>query len=91
MNLGFRSKIFLTSLGVAAAALVLVTVIIALQRRGDERAAIEARLVSQAQLIAELLSQNPSLTADQALDDEADRLAKLLNSRVTLIDPDGAA
>ena len=89
MTLGFRSKIFLTSLGVAAAALVLVTVIIALQRRGDERAAIEARLVSQAQLIAELLSQNPSLTSDQALDDDADRLAQLLNSRVTLIDPDG--
>ena len=89
MNLGFRSKIFLTSLGVAAAALALVTVIIALQRRGDERAAIEARLVSQAQLIAELLSQNPSLTSDQALDDEADRLAQLLNTRVTLIAPDG--
>jgi two-component system phosphate regulon sensor histidine kinase PhoR len=89
VTLGFRSKIFLTSLGVAAAALALVTVIIALQRRGDERTAIEARLVSQAQLIAELLSQNPSLTSDQALDDEADRLAQLLNTRVTIIDPDG--
>ena len=89
MNLGFRSKIFLTSLGVAAAALALVTVILALQRRGDERAAIEARLVSQAQLIAELLSQDPSLTSDQALDEEADRLAQLLNTRITMIAPDG--
>jgi len=89
VSLGFRSKIFLTSLGVAAAALALVTVIIALQRRSDERTAIETRLVSQAQLIAELLSQNPSLTLDQALDDEADRLAQLLNTRVTIIAPDG--
>ena len=89
MNFGFRSKIFLTSLSVAAAALALITVIIALQRRGDQRAAIEARLVSQAQLIAELLSHNPSPPSDLALDDEADRLAQLLNTRVTMIAPDG--
>ncbi len=89
MSLGFRSKSFLASLGVAAAALAFLTLIIALQRRSEERAGIEARLVSQAQLIAELLSQNPSLTSDQALDDEADRLAQLLGTRVTLIAPDG--
>jgi two-component system phosphate regulon sensor histidine kinase PhoR len=89
VTLGFRSKIFLASLGVAAAALVFLTVIIAVQRRSEERAGIEARLVSQAQLIAELLSQNPSLTSDQALDDEADRLAQLLKTRITLIGPDG--
>ena len=89
MSLSFRTKSFLVSLGVAAAALAFLTVIIALQRRSEERAGIEARLVSQAQLIAELLSQNPSLTSDQALDDEADRLAQLLGTRVTLIAPDG--
>jgi len=89
VSLGFRSKSFLASLGVAAAALAFLTLIIALQRRSEERAGIEARLVSQAQLIAELLSQNPSLTSDQALDDEADRLAQLLGTRVTLIAPDG--
>ncbi len=89
MTLSFRSKSFLASLGVAAAALAILTIIIALQRRSEERAGIEARLVSQAQLIAELLSQNRSLTSDQALDDEADRLAELLGTRVTLIAPDG--
>ena len=89
MTVGFRSKIFLASLGVAAAALAVLTMISASERRADERTAIEARLVSQAQLIAELLSNNPTLTTGAQIDAEADRLAALLNSRVTLIGPDG--
>jgi two-component system phosphate regulon sensor histidine kinase PhoR len=87
VTLGFRGKIFLASLGVAAAALAVVTVIVAFERRQEERSAIEMRLVTQAQLIAELLARNPSDAAD--LDDEADRLAGLLEDRVTLIDADG--
>ena len=89
MSLGFRAKIFLASLGVAAAALALITVIVASERRQDERSGIEMRLVSQAQLIAELLSRNPAIASDQELDDEADRLAELMNARVTLIAADG--
>ena len=89
MTLGFRAKIFLASLGVAAAALVFVTVIVAYERRQDERSSIEMRLVTQAQLIAELLSQNSSISSSQDLDDEADRLAELMHTRVTLIAADG--
>ena len=89
MTLGFRAKIFLASLGVAAAALVFVTVIVAYERRQDERSSIEMRLVTQAQLIAELLSQNSSISSSQDLDDEADRLAELMQTRVTLIAADG--
>ena len=89
MTLGFRAKIFLASLGVAAAALVFVTVIVAYERRQDERSSIEMRLVTQAQLIAELLSQNSTFSSDQDLDDEADRLAELMQTRVTLIAADG--
>jgi two-component system phosphate regulon sensor histidine kinase PhoR len=89
VTLGFRGKIFLTSLGVAAAALALLTLIVAYERRQDERANIETRLVSQAQLVAELLSGNPTLTSDQGIDDEADRLARLMGTRVTLIAADG--
>ena len=89
MTLGFRAKIFLASLGVAAAALVFVTVIVAYERRQDERTSIEMRLVTQAQLIAELLSQNSKIVSDQDLDDEADRLAELMQTRVTLIAADG--
>jgi two-component system phosphate regulon sensor histidine kinase PhoR len=89
VTLGFRAKIFLASLGVAAAALVFVTVIVAYERRQDERASIEMRLITQAQLIAELLSQNPNISSSQDLDDEADRLADLMQTRVTLIAGDG--
>ena len=89
MTLGFRAKIFLASLGVAAAALVFVTVIVAYERRQDERTSIEMRLITQAQLIAELLSQNPNISSSQDLDDEADRLAELMQTRVTLIAGDG--
>ena len=89
MTLGFRAKIFLASLGVAAAALVFVTVIVAYERRQDERSSIEMRLVTQAQLIAELLSQNSSISSSQDLDDEADRLGELMHTRVTLIAADG--
>ena len=70
MTFGFRAKIFLASLGVAAAALVFVTVIVAYERRQDERSSIEMRLVTQAQLIAELLSQSSQISSDQDLDDE---------------------
>jgi sensor histidine kinase regulating citrate/malate metabolism len=65
VTLGFRAKIFLASLGVAAAALVFVTVIVAYERRQDERSSIEMRLITQAQLIAELLSQNSSISSSQ--------------------------
>ncbi len=89
MRLAFRTKIFLAALAVAAAALVMMTGIIALELRRDERAAIELRLTDQARLIAELLT-SPAQTADDAvLDDEADRLAAFINGRVTFIAPDG--
>src|SRR5207249_2329813 len=39
--------------------------------------------------IGELLSRNPTMTSDQDLDDEADRLAKLMTTRVTFIGTDG--
>jgi len=87
VTLRFRAKVFLASLGVAAAALAFVTVTVAYERRQEERSSIEQRLVTQAQLIAELLSRNPDVAPD--LDEEADRLASLLQTRVTLIAADG--
>ena len=87
MTLRFRAKTFLASLGVAAAALAFLTVTVAYERRQEERSSIEQRLVTQAHLIAELLSHNPDVAPD--LDEEADRLAGLLQMRVTLIGADG--
>jgi two-component system phosphate regulon sensor histidine kinase PhoR len=85
---GFRTKVFAASLGVAAAALVVATTIIAWELRAEERTAIERRLRDQAMLIAELLAQNPGI-AGPAADDEADRLANAIEGRVTLIRGDG--
>jgi two-component system phosphate regulon sensor histidine kinase PhoR len=88
VRLTFRTKIFWASLGVAAAALILATIIIALQLRTEERTFIELRLTDQARLIAELLSQSPSIHGG-LIDDEADRLAAAIDGRVTLIAADG--
>jgi len=88
MAVSFRTRIFAASLAVAAAALALVTVIIAWELRREERALIEQRLRDQTRLIAELLSQTTP-PAGTDLDEEADRLAERLDARVTLIAADG--
>ena len=89
MTLGFRTKLFIASVAVAAAALVIATIIIALELRREERAFIERRLTDQALLIAELLSRDPDGLSELMLDDEADRLAQFIEGRVTLITADG--
>jgi two-component system, OmpR family, phosphate regulon sensor histidine kinase PhoR len=89
VTLGFRTKLFVASLGVAAAALAIATVIIAWELRREERASIERRLTDQAILIAELLTRNPAAIPLEQLDDEADRLAESIDGRVTLIAADG--
>jgi two-component system, OmpR family, phosphate regulon sensor histidine kinase PhoR len=88
MSLRFRTKVFGASLGVAAAALVLATLIIAWELHDDERASIEQQLHGQALLIAELLSRNPEMTGPD-IDAEADRFAQSIDARVTLIERDG--
>ena len=86
MRLGFRAKVFIASLGAAAAALAMATVIIAWELRREERAFIERRLTDQALLIAELLrTEGPAV----GLDEEADRLAQFIDGRVTLVAGDG--
>lgn len=88
MSLSFRAKVFAASLAVAASALAFVTAILANELRQDERAAIEARLVDQARLIAELLTREPTLS-DDAIDQQADELAGLVAGRITLIADNG--
>ncbi|MGE0594673.1 MAG: ATP-binding protein [Vicinamibacterales bacterium] len=92
MTLRFRTKVFLASLSVAGTALLFATIILALDRRDNERRAIEQRLIDEALLIAELLGQSGQasvLVSDGRLDDEADRLAQVLQARVTLVAADG--
>jgi two-component system phosphate regulon sensor histidine kinase PhoR len=85
----FRTKVFVASLAVSAAALAMATIIIARQLRAEERAFIERRLTDQALLIAELLVHLPNPISHDLIDEEADRLGAFINARVTVVAPDG--
>jgi len=79
----------MASLAAAAAALALITGIVARELRNEQRAAIEHRLKDQSTLIAELVAYRTDLTAPSRVDEEADRLGRAVNGRVTLIGRDG--
>ena len=89
MRIRFRTRLFLASLAVAAAALTVITIIVARELRQEERASIERRLTDQATLIAEIVGHSPTLIDPAAIDGEADRLARSVQGRVTLIAHDG--
>jgi two-component system phosphate regulon sensor histidine kinase PhoR len=89
MRTRFRTRIFLASFLTAALALTTVTVVLVADLRRDERASIARRLTEQGILVSELLSPRADLTTVERIDDEADRLGDLVQSRVTLIAPDG--
>jgi two-component system phosphate regulon sensor histidine kinase PhoR len=87
----FRTTLFLAALSTAVIALAVAGLLFAqsMRRRTDER--IEQTLVAETRLAAELLSRTV-VAGDapaSALDDEADRMGRLLDARVTLIAPDG--
>ena len=89
MTVAFRTKVFFASLGVAAAALIIATIIIAWEMRRDERGSIETHLSDQTLLVADLLGNDTNLTDDPLIDEEADRLGGTLSARVTFIAADG--
>ena len=88
----FRTKLFVASLLTAVIALTVAGVLFGelMRRRGDRR--IEDTLVAEARLAADLMSRPAPIAAGAtlvALDDEADRMGRLLDARVTLIAADG--
>ena len=88
MTTRFRTKVFVSSVVVAAVSLLVVALLLSSQVREQQRDAIAQRLTDEARLIADLLSAAPSLRG-AALDDEADRLGQYISGRVTLIAEDG--
>ena len=88
MRLGYRARTFLALFTVAALAVVLAGGLLSfsLGRQMDQR--IERSLVSEARLAAELLAHHQA-TSDAAIDEEADRIGKQIDARVTLIAADG--
>ena len=84
----FRTRLFLTSLAAACAALLATTLLLSWSVRRSVDARIERTLITEARLAAELLSRQRPVTLD-ALDAEADTLSQLGSARVTFVSPDG--
>ena len=88
---GFRTKLFLAALSTAFIALAVAGALFAQFTRGREDRTIEDTLVAETRLAADLLSHGTSVggTTPSELDQEADRIGRLLDARVTLIAADG--
>ncbi len=88
MRTSFRTKVFVASVVAAAVSLVALAALLSWQVRSQQRSALEQRLADEARLIAELLSQAPTIDG-RALDAEADRLGQLVSTRITFVAEDG--
>jgi two-component system phosphate regulon sensor histidine kinase PhoR len=88
MRTSFRTKIFIGSVVAAAVSLLALAAVLSFQVRAQQRSALESRLTDEARLIADLLSQLPTIDTS-ALDVEADRLGQLVSSRITFVAEDG--
>jgi two-component system phosphate regulon sensor histidine kinase PhoR len=88
MKLRFRWKVFVGAVVASAVSLLVVALLLSWQARSQQRIQIERQLTDEAHLIADLFS-SASRAGGGALDGEADRLALLSSSRVTLVAPDG--
>ena len=89
MRFGFRGKIFVAIFGVAAAALLLVATLLSLSLPDQTYRRIEQSLISEAHLVADVLSAHERDIAPGAIEGEAVRIGKTLPARVTLIAGDG--
>jgi two-component system phosphate regulon sensor histidine kinase PhoR len=84
----FRTRLFLTSLAAAVAALLVATTLLSWSVRRTVAQRIERNLITEARLTAELLARHQPASSAQ-LDAEADALGNLGAARVTFIAPDG--
>jgi len=88
MKARFRTKVFVGSVAAATMSLVALAGLLSWQVREQQLSAIEKRLIDEARLIADLLSQVTG-TDGSDLDREADRLGEATASRVTFVAADG--
>lgn len=86
--MSFRTRLFLASVGTAALALAVATVLMSRSMRVSLEQEIESGLVNQARLAAETLADRPA-TTQEAIDALAGTLGRLIDARVTFIAPDG--
>ena len=85
----FQTKFFLAALSAASIALAVAGLLFATTIRSQMDARIEATLVAEARMAADLLTRGVPLATVAELDEEADRLGALLRARVTFIASDG--
>jgi two-component system phosphate regulon sensor histidine kinase PhoR len=89
MRGGFRTRIFLATFGVAAAVLLLGSILITVSLRRQTYERIERGLISEARLAAELLSHRAAAGSPAELQEQALAIARDIDARVTLIAADG--
>jgi len=85
----FQLKFFLAAISAAVIALAVAGALFATSMRGQLNQRIEATLIVEARMAADLLAASTSQTTMPALDAEADRIGELIGARVTLIAADG--
>jgi two-component system phosphate regulon sensor histidine kinase PhoR len=85
----FQAKFFLAALVSAVIALAVAGALFATLLRSEINEEIEATLVAQARLAADLLGHGAPLMTLPELDGEADHLGALTGTRVTMIASDG--
>jgi two-component system phosphate regulon sensor histidine kinase PhoR len=87
----YQTKFFLSALAAAVLALAVAGTLFATTMRRLTDARIEANLVAEVRLAAELLARSTPATTPglPELDEEADRIAQLIGARVTFIAADG--
>ena len=85
----FQTKFFFAALSAAVIALGVAGALFATTMRRQIDARIEATLVAETRLAAELLAHGTPMTAVPDLDAEADRIGQLIGARVTFIAADG--
>jgi two-component system, OmpR family, phosphate regulon sensor histidine kinase PhoR len=89
MRASFQARFFLAAFSASVIALAVAGTLFAVTMRRQIDARIEATLVAQARMAADLLSRGVQGDSTPELDEEADRLGRLIDARVTFIAPDG--
>jgi two-component system phosphate regulon sensor histidine kinase PhoR len=88
----FRTQLFLAALSTAVIALVVAGALFSESMRARADEGLEQTLVAEARLASELLSHSAAVTTGaplSVLGEQADRMGRMLDARVTLIAPDG--
>ena len=85
----FQTRFFFAALSAAIIALAVAGALFATTMRREIDATIEARLVAEAQMAADLLARGVPLASVPELQAEAVQLGRLIGARVTFIAPDG--